>query len=76
MAKKKPKKVDLKSQKTITIVVPDAIADLDKRVLEGIGKAVLDASSTFDVTQVAIVKTSRVGAGPQEDGGPTWARLI
>jgi hypothetical protein len=73
MAKKKPKKVN--PQKTITIVVPDAIGDLDKRVLEGIGKAVLDASSTFDVTEVAILKTSQVGVRA-EDGGPTWARLV
>ena len=61
--KKKAKKaetVDLSSQNNVTIIVPDAIADLDKKVLHGIGRLTIAATSTFDVTDVAIVKASEL----------------
>jgi hypothetical protein len=58
--KKQAKTVDLSAPKTITILVPDVIGDLDKKVLHGVGRLTAAAVSTFDVAQVAIVKTSEL----------------
>ena len=60
--KRKKKTVDVKSQETITIFVPNAIADLDKKVLHAIGRLTAAAASTFDIDDVAIVKTSQLAA--------------
>jgi hypothetical protein len=63
---KKGKNVELNPQKTITILVPDVIGDLDKKILHGIGRMTCAVASPLGVTDVAIVKTSLVAeaAGP------------
>ena len=76
MAKgKKAKKVaspkTKKPKKPITVVVPDDVAGLGQKVLEGIGKMALQAGSPFNVDQVAIVKTSKAPAGTHE-ASPEW----
>jgi hypothetical protein len=75
MAKaKKKKKIDLNSQKTVTILVPDTIGDLENKVLHGIGRLTVAATSTFDVTDVAIVKTSQL---TRKIGGPIgWQKSV
>jgi hypothetical protein len=58
--KKKSTPVDVSSQNTVSILVPDAIGDIDKTVLHGIGRLAIAAVSTFDVDTVAIIKSSQL----------------
>jgi hypothetical protein len=64
-SKKKRKKSDkelirLDSPKIVTILVPDAIAELSNKVLHGVGRLTAVATSTFGVEEVAIVKSSQL----------------
>jgi hypothetical protein len=67
-------KVELKSQKTVTILVPDVIGDLDQKVLHGIGRLTAAAVSTFKLDDVAIVKSSQLAE--QILLVPTWHKSI
>jgi len=56
--KKRKKDVDVTWQTTITLLVPDPIAELDKKVLHGIGRLAHAAASPFGVEQIAVLRTS------------------
>ncbi|HXY34473.1 MAG TPA: hypothetical protein VEI07_09620 [Planctomycetaceae bacterium] len=72
--KKKAKAIDPDAQKTITILVPDAIGNLEKKTLHAIGRLTAAAASTFDVTDVAIIKTSQLSG--KCHGPRVWHKSI
>jgi hypothetical protein len=72
--KQQPKTVDLSAEKTVTILVPDAIGELDKKVLHGVGRLTAAAVSTFGVNQVAIIKTSKLSE--KIELRPAWEKSL
>ena len=73
-AKKKVTKPDLTSQKTITILAPDGIAELDEKVLHGIGRLTVNAATGYNVSAVAVVKTSKIAPEHLNQFVPEWAK--
>jgi hypothetical protein len=57
MAKKKPSK-RVSPQNKITVIVPDAIANLPEEVLEKIGALIDTAASNYEIKQVEILAAS------------------
>jgi len=59
-AKKTPQSATL--QNTITIVVPDQLANLDQDTLNGIARLILGDTAKFDVSNLVVVKQSNLSS--------------
>jgi hypothetical protein len=80
MAKKgkKAKKAAISDpQQTITIVVPDHIANLDKATLEGIAKLIFGESAKFDISNIVLVSAEQYQAAAKTEAGPDvlWTKI-
>ncbi len=60
MAKKKAAKKTSTPQQNITVIVPDAIAQLPSEVLERVGAAIGTAATNYHIKEVQIVAASNV----------------
>jgi len=64
-------------QQTITIVVPDHIANLDKAALEGIAKLIFGESAKFDISNIVLVSAEQyqAAAKSQEEPVAFWTKI-
>jgi hypothetical protein len=74
MAKKKPAR-KVPPQNKITLVVPDAIANLPDEVLERVGAALGTAAANYDIKEVEILAASHAGLAPTTIP-PGWDKFI
>ncbi len=63
------KPVDISEETTLTILVPDELAELPNKILHSVGRLAGAASKKFGADEVAIVKSSEIKAG-------TYARAV
>jgi hypothetical protein len=77
MAKKKTAKKTATSQNKITVIVPDAIANLPSEVLERVGAAIGTAATNYRIKEVEIVAASDVVcATTVPPGGGGWDKIF